>query len=535
MRLLRSLLAGLLLAACAAQPEGDPGFVDPPASDGKADGPRGPHRPSFVDPASFGFSSRRGACGLSEIGRTVYAAATASDGGSSTIPRDLVLTWRNLAGPSFIDSATRFGALAGLIADAHHEIDLEWHVLDPDSDAFRDVLGGLEILLARLHDERAEGRRRRPLVLRIVTPDWALRPGNNTKAIVREVTARLGVIDPALITVEVGAHRYFGLAVMHVKMAVIDGVVVHVGGGNLSRNQDYDGIATPERDSASIVKGAVGQAALAEFDALWGASATTRYRCLGEACEKLREPSAHAPEVLTPDLGAHGVPEDACLPMIFMAKAASENLFSGSDRNPIGKGFAAAFRAARARLKLSTPNVNERWLVPIVEVVRGGRADVQLLLPFGYNAVVEAVPFFGGGTNTMSLAWLAAGVGLSRIGVGRALDARWFSYDGVHPQRWGGGARGGRHVKYYSVDGALAIVGSTNLDKQSLSRSREVAIAVDDAAVTRAWDAAIYDDDFALGVPLRGQRIVPPSEPPSDGITDEATEDQLAEALANLE
>src|SRR5690606_10064811 len=108
--------------------------------------------------------------------------------------------------------------------------------------------------------ERDAGKvRSRPVVVRILSPDWALRPGNGVQKIASAIRTHAGALDPELVRLEVAAHRYFSLAVMHVKMGVVDGTYVHVGGGNLSNHQNYHDDAVHERDAAFVVKGAIGR------------------------------------------------------------------------------------------------------------------------------------------------------------------------------------------------------------------------------------------------------------------------------------
>jgi phosphatidylserine/phosphatidylglycerophosphate/cardiolipin synthase-like enzyme len=64
------------------------------------------------------------------------------------------------------------------------------------------------------------------------------------------------------------------------------------------------------------------------------------------------------------------------------------------------------------------------------------------------------------------------------------------------------GVNGPSHVKYLSVDGQLAIVGSANLDNQSFSRSREVNVVIDSADVVAAWDTQLFGAELKGAVPV---------------------------------
>lgn len=541
-RWLALLGACLALGGCAdAAEEEDEGFSLDAASTGTR-----PFRPDVEDTSRWSWHTRRardGACTMSAQAQAVYDAAKTAKNSKDVIPAELLLTTRNAAGPALLESNEMFPALAGLIANAEHEVDLQWHVIDADSDGFHDVIGGIKQLHDRLAAERDRGVvRERPVVIRILSPDWALKPGNSVQKYASAIRTHAGALDPELVRLEVAAHKYVSLAVMHVKMGVIDGTYVHVGGGNLSNHQNYHDDAVHERDAAFVVKGEIGRAALAQFDDVWNHRMTTAYACNAERCSKIKDRpklsvlngTGHAPEVANPDLEEAGVAADACLPMVFLVKRASEFVASWDIDHPIGKGFRAAFGAARSVLKLSTPNINDRFVGPIIDTAKSQRAEVRLLVPMTFNEIVEAIPYFGGGTNRMTAWWLANRVGKENVGPGKSLDFRWFSIDGRTIQR-GGWSKGGRHVKYYSVDEQLAIVGSTNLDKQSMSRSREVGVVVDDPTVTRAWDAKIFDADFQKGIELLRENDppAPPAELPEENL-DHAPEDVQEDYLENL-
>ena len=490
----------------------------------------------MTDPATFAWHTRTGgACAPSPPALASLDAARRARNSNDVLPRDLVLTTRNAAGPAFLSSEEMTPALGGIIANARHEVDLQWHVIDADSDAFHNVIGGIGRLYGKLVMDQARGKsRENPVIVRIVSPDFGGRPGNNVQKLASAIRARLGEMDPSLLRLEVAAHKYWGLATMHVKMAVVDGVIVHAGGGNLSNHQNYHDGVVHERDSAYVVKGDVGRAALAQFDDLWNHSATTVYGCDTSRCSKIerRGPAFHAPEVVAPDLASYGVESNACLPMIFLARRATENIFSSEIDNPIGQGILGAFGASTKMIKISSPNLNGQWVKPVYSAVLSGKTKVQVMLPQIFNETVEAVPFFGTGTNRKTMSWFMKNVGPESIGPGKIFDGRWFSIDGRTIQQ-GGWDKGGRHIKYYSVDDQLAIIGSTNLDKQSMSRSREIAIVVDDATVTKAWDAKIFDADFQKAIPINGAPLPEAPETPDESM-EQASEGEQAEYVENL-
>ncbi len=506
-----------------------------------------------IDPydyASWRWSSGHAGCGLSRVGKNVERAVKDAGHNLDIMPGKRNdwrwVTTRNVAGPAFIDGNEMFPALRTLISRARHEVDLQWHVIDADSDGFDEVVKGIAALNAKLESGETQG----PVTVRLVSPSWIFK-SSNPERFAEKIKAQVPQLSSKL-RIRIAAKKYFGLATMHVKMGVVDGVFVHAGGGNLSNAQNFKrlrssgqmvsdeqfkrlheqtrellkpGVPTtfdavkqlplkrPEHDSAYIVKGQIGQAALAEFDQLWNEGSTSVFDCSalwsgGNKCQGVEDkvssdvPGGHDAAVLHPDLESYGVAPDACVPMIFMAKKATENFFNIGGNNPIAKGIYAAFDSAETTLRVSSPNINDKSLLVLRSAVGRfkdrGAGTVRVLEPIDFNWQLELVPYFGGGENITMMLLLKTLAGPSNLGPTKALDYRWHSLDGRNAHH-GWGKEIGRHIKYYSVDGQLAIIGSTNLDKQSMHRSREIAIAIDDAVVTKRYDSKIFDPDFSVG------------------------------------
>src|SRR5688572_31008638 len=101
-----------------------------------------PFRPDLADTSQWKWHSRSdAACALSPQATTVLDAAKRAKKSDDVIPKDLYLTTRNAAGPAFLSAGEMFPALGGLIANAEHEVDLQWHIIESDSDGFHDVIG----------------------------------------------------------------------------------------------------------------------------------------------------------------------------------------------------------------------------------------------------------------------------------------------------------------------------------------------------------------------------------------------------------
>ena len=82
------------------------------------------------------------------------------------------------------------------------------------------------------------------------------------------------------------------------------------------------------------------------------------------------------------------------------------------------------------------------------------------------------------------------------------LQVRWYSHDGVAPVD--GNGPWASHVKYASVDGQVVIFGTTNMDTASWNFSHELDWAIDDASVTTATDAQLFEPDWARAIPADG-------------------------------
>ena len=62
------------------------------------------------------------------------------------------------------------------------------------------------------------------------------------------------------------------------------------------------------------------------------------------------------------------------------------------------------------------------------------------------------------------------------------------------------GVKRASHVKYASIDGEVAIVGSANMDNQSWSRSREINAVIEDPALVQLADQQLFGDELGGAV-----------------------------------
>jgi cardiolipin synthase len=150
---------------------------------------------------------------------------------------------------------------------------------------------------------------------------------------------------------------------------------------------------------------------------------------------------------------------------------------------------------AQHRVRATTPYLRlpERWHEALAAAVRRG-VQVQLLVPGPH----------------VDRPFVAA---QSRHGHGRLLDAgvELWQYQPTM-----------MHAKVVTVDGSLALVGTTNLDHRSFDINEQLALVVDDDEVTSLLDAH-FDEDLESSVGLSPSRW-----------HDRGRRERLVEAAADL-
>lgn len=396
---------------------------------------------------------------------------------------------------------TIYPALGDLIAGARFEVDIRIHRTD-NSDPRTEILDGI----ARLHESVIEASlagqqiHARPVIVRIFVNE------GNAEQFLKDVH-RMGV-SHSLVEVQVTSFQpplvpipgfpAPGLDEDHAKIAIIDGAYVHIGGANPTKGNSYD---RPEHDSAYLIKGEVAQAALADFDFGWTHPDTRLHTCefnaTGQVCDKSRSKRIdHDPRVLSPDWDEHGLPESACMPMVYLGNRGSGFLFIvGSDDHPIADGYYAAFRHAQEQILLTSPNLIEDEVVDQIAAALERGVATHAVIPMTRNGLLEALDLsqiFTGSSNGGAFLALKAQVDDAAQAL---LDFRWHAVGSDGP--------GAAHVKYATFDRRVVFVGSTNLDRQSFRRAREVNIVIDDEETARRIEQAVFDRDFELGNPAQ--------------------------------
>jgi len=414
------------------------------------------------------------------VGKTTDFVARGS------IPAERFLTTKNYADPTVrIDGPQIFPAFRALIGGAKHEVDLQTYVWERGSDPTNDILNGLTDLAAR----RAVSGDREPVVVRFLFDASGLNFGSTIDALPQAwADVEALELDPALVRFELAGFHHLAFGNLHVKTLVVDGKEAIVTGANPQAHHDY---AEPWRDAGFHLSGEVAHALQDDFDDAWSVGET--WTCGGElgdadACSAPTTPLVHAADEA---IYAGG----DCLAMLTVMRQADPTIGANQLDSTQDQAFLAAFGVATDAIRMQTPNLNDdaakRALLAAVR--RGVRVDVVLSKSF--NDASEVLPGQGG-TNDDTVTELYDALSDVPDACDR-LRIRWYARDGVPVE---GNGVYASHAKYTSIDGAIAIVGTANMDTQSWNNSREVDVVVDDAATTQAWDQQLFALDFDTGV-----------------------------------
>lgn len=402
--------------------------------------------------------------GMSRLMAKIVAACRAV-AGEGTVPAELMLTTRNVAVQrALVRGPEIFAAVQRLIEGADEEVLIEtynWTMKSHASDRFLAALGNLDARLA------AAGPRRAPVRVRVVINGHRFQSSANVSAL-RGAVARLG-LDRGRVDVRIERHTFWAMGALHTKLLVVDGARAVVTGANFTSIND----AGPRLwfDTGYELHGDVARALRVDFVDLWAQLTDERLRA---------RPAA---------------PEAGAVPMLVASRRPDGNPFSNDTNDPQGRALIVGMDEARQRIRIITPNLNDDAVKSAIlrALRRGVRVELVTSLRFGEWSA--NLPLQGGGNEKNVRELYAA---LDPAGRAR-LDVRWFASSPGVPIS--GDAPGASHAKYTSLDGEVVIVGSFNLDTQSMNHSREVNVVVDDAATVAAWDGAVFEPAFAVGVP----------------------------------
>lgn len=405
-----------------------------------------------------------------------------------SVTEERFVTTNNSADPeALIDGPEIFPAFRELIGKARYEVNLQTYVWEPDTDPTNEILAGLIDLGRR----RALEPEMPPVTVRFLFDVSTIGFGSRVDAMPRAWAAIEALsLDPAHVQFEIAGFLHTTFGNLHVKTLVVDGRHAIVTGANPQAHHNY---AEPWRDAGFRLSGDVALALQDDFDDAWSKSKQWTCGVAELSHEQCTVATTAIPHVF-PRVAAAG---DACLPMFVATRSADPTIGNNDVENPQDQAYLAAFKAATKHIHMQTPNLNDdaakRALVAAVH--RGVQVDV--VLSRGFNDSAESLPGQGGSNedNVIELYDELAAAGVTDAC--NKLRFRWHAKDGVAVV---GNGPYASHAKYASVDDAIVIIGTANMDTQSWNNSREVNVVVDDPTTTRAWDARLFVADFEGGV-----------------------------------
>ena len=452
----------------------------------------------------------------------------------------------------YVQGEEIYGAHQRLIENATEEVLFQSYIWESGSEPVARILQGLSNLEQRKRAEieapdsgcaavRPLPARCRPAVVKLILnhgPTALSVVGSlmGTKVVDCAALARQDVsdlhLDPRYVQAEVltFAHKLAGSN--HAKSIVADGQVAQVTGANAQHFNDraigwYDlgfvvagdvaralrqdlinGILRAREGTEQDVDDRLGQTEKKELSRALARAAGVPYERPFETIFPLER--VFSPEQAVSGVGiallsrnAEGsVALDLPFASLFFGQA------SGPNNNTQNRGFQAAFYGARRVIRLQTPNLNDDAVIrALAQAARRG-VRLELLLSRKFNCKQENLPGQGG-QNARGILRLRQAIGPGALG---RLDVRWFSVldsagnprvvvdnpDGQLPAD----RPQNSHAKFLSIDGALSIVGSANMDTQSWNHARELNLAIDSPEVTLAWEAQTFDKTFASALPV---------------------------------
>jgi len=488
---------------------------------------------------------------VSPLGTEVVKHIWATDERAGTVPRSLLYTSKNAVRGPFVDAKQIFSAMAGLIESARYEADLETYewgamtfnldravlardagimIANPDGPVPESVvdptallLGGIVRLEDRLHAEAAAGTvAALPVKVHIAidgphrnSPAKSSlgRPAVQKARALHKQLSALG-IDPAFVEVHVGPwERVAGS--LHSKLLVVDGYRSIVTGANPQATQL---LGWSWHDTGYGVIGDGGRAMQAAFDDTWSALKEARSCSLdnfdpdaqtGFTCDLVATSLVHHPAVASPEIDTDAEVAGSCVPVV--AATRREIGWATIDprdvTTPQDRAFIGLLSGAGGIVRMQTPNLNAPLAKDALIEALGRGVNVRLILSLGFNDGSERAGLSiggqtlidAGGSNEDTLRDIYSRIGPDRC---QRLEVRFYSREGSRPafRQEGGWAT---HTKYLSVDNQLVMVGSANQDNASWVVARESNFVIDSATTTQAFDAAVFDSDWRLSIPVK--------------------------------
>lgn len=393
-----------------------------------------------------------------------------------------------------------FARQAELVKAAKKEVLIQTFAWDPHSAGARMILDAL----AMLADERRDGAER--LTVRLMVDEgtglakkfmlmtsankntksgrWPSRPealvGNYQNNPEHKYANIVKDFD-----FQVRVYQHSSSNSLHSKSLVVDGVAAAITGANVqSRNHGE----MPAYDLGVTMSGSVASGLRDDFVSHWNAAVNPDQ----ETQAMVLTPPSSAP---SPDGPSDGVV------MALLTRRPNWNVFHNGVTSPQNRGFMAAMRNAKKSIQVMTPNLNAPAVRDALVHAANRNVNVQILVSKGFND--ERVKgFIAGGTNDEAIRDI-----LRRVHDKNHLDIRYFqnpNHPETEPVPEGNAAgNGASHAKFMAVDGEVAIVGSSNMDKTSWHFSAETNVAILDTEATEAISGAIFAPAWTRSQPVK--------------------------------
>jgi phosphatidylserine/phosphatidylglycerophosphate/cardiolipin synthase-like enzyme len=261
------------------------------------------------------------------------------------------------------------------------------------------------------------------------------------------------------------------LTTMHSKSLVIDGKKVLITGANYqARNHGQLGCF----DLGFIFEGDIADATRGNFISCWESSHAMRYE--GSDIQLDLQKKKYRLESQN----------DKYIPIILAARKSSNLSQLDCVQN---MAFQSAFDHSKRNINILTPNLNDPFIIDcIVQALRRG-VCIKIILSKNFNDSREN-NIIAGGTNDTTVKNLYFNFARYK----NHLQIKWYA--NKKGQVIIGSSANSSHAKYASFDNEVAIIGSANLDKQSIRHARELNFVVGHKTTVLEWDQIMYQKVF---------------------------------------
>ena len=413
---------------------------------------------------------------LSPIAQYIDSAIRADDVlRNSPVSEEWLLSRDNLFAEIYIDGPQIFNGIKDVISQAQHEVDIVFYVWDENSQATALIGEGLRDAI----ENRSAGNK---LLVRMMLSDFE--PGFNRVINKLYNSVKKWNLDKSKVTFQLATHPHGAFGALHDKTIVVDGYRLVVTGANPEKVHDDK----PDKwhDSGYYFIGSVGRSALASVDEAWnyhGRHWDCRPRSFGFDCVDSYHPQPSRPWLQYVYSGGN-------IPMIAVGRKADGSITNATN-NPQDVAWLTALDNATSHVHVETPNINDDGFRAAVIRAATRDVEVRLITSLGFNRKAVNLPFQGGDNQEVAGELL----GIMRDAYPAFADKLkicWYSRDGLEIMV----GKPNSHVKYMSVDGDIAIVGSGNMDTQSWNHSREFNVVVDSRAAVQTMESELFGPDW---------------------------------------